>query len=241
MKKILFALCTLFVFIFAFTSCDSAESTSEGYIQGLYTIDRNFVRPELKDTVYYKVKNIGEHGLQDGDRAYLTLGYEIDNYTGMAEYYIKSVEGIIPVSGLTAAADIDTEIYSSPIIGLRKVLINTEVASAMWLWKNFQNISIDYRSNGAEGDFKLSPVKLEGDTLCFALNAKIEDGDKYITKLLSFDISSAANMLPDEEKDKLVALDSIYTKITTLWYDEYNDTTRIAEPFGGKYKNCFKN
>jgi hypothetical protein len=241
MKKNLFALCALFVFIFATTSCDEATSTSEGYFQGLYTVDRNFLRPEMIDT-FYKVDNIVEFGLKNGDRAYITLAYEYDNYYGPAntKYYIKSVDKIVPVYGLTALSDIDTSDYSYPIFSLEKIFLNNYMSGAMWLWKNFQNVNIGYYSNGTEGDFKLSPVKLSGDTLCFALNAKIENGEKYKTKFLSFDITSAVNILPAEEAEKLVKLDSIYTQISTLWHDEDNDTVKVMYPFGGKYKNCFK-
>lgn len=245
MKKNLFTLCTLLVFIFTFISCDNATSTSGGSTQGIYTVDRNFIRPELIDT-FYKIDNIANFDLKDGDRAYLTVAYEFDNYFGpsSAKYSIKSVEGKLSVDGLTAASEIDKEIYTSPIFAPQEVLINiinNDVAkSASWLWKNYQNISFIYKSNGTEGDFKLSPMGLSGDTLCFALNAKIEEGDKYMTKILSFDISEAPNMLSVEDKDKLVALDYIYTKISTIWYDEENDTTKIMYPFVGKYKNYFK-
>lgn len=245
MKKNLLTLCTLFISIFAFISCDNATSTSGGSTQGIYTVDRNFIYPELIDT-FYKIDNIADFDLKNGDRAYLTLAYEYDNYFGpnFAKYSIKSVESKLSVHGLTAASEIDKEIYSSPIIAPKEVLINMSsngvASAASWLWKNHQNISIIYKSNGTEGDFKLSPVGLSGDTLCFALNAKIEDGDKYMTKLLSFDISETPNMLSVEDKNKLVAFDYIYTKISTIWYDEKNDTTKIMYPFVGKDKNCFK-
>lgn len=147
---------------------------------------------------------------------------------------------MLPVYGLTESSSIDPMVYSSPVTSLEKVLINTEAASAMWLWKNFQNISVGYYSNGSEGDFKLSPVGLSGDTLCFALNAKIEDGDKYVTKILSYDVSSVVNMLPAEDAEKLSNLDSIYTQISLRWHDTYNDTIKTMYPFGGKYKNYFK-
>lgn len=242
MKKIFFALCVLFVSIIVITSCDKATSTSDGYTQGIYTVDRNFLRPELVDT-FFKVDNVSDFGLKNGDRAYFTVGYDIDNYygAGAAKYYIKSVDALLPVYGLTASSSIDHSVYSSPISSLERVFINTEVASAMWLWKKFQNISVGYYSNGTEGDFKLSPVGLSGDTLCFALNAKIEDGEKFMTKILSYDVSSVTNMLPAEEIKKLSSLDSIYTQISLRWYDSNNDTIKTMYPFGGKYKNYLKN
>ena len=236
MKKIFFALCTLSAFIFIMVSCDNVTSTSEGRIQGLYTISGNFLYPEMADT-FYKVNNISDFELKDGDRAYLTLAYEIDNYYGasMAKYYIKSVENVLPVHGLTDEKNVDTSVYSSPIVGFETL----PKYGAYWLWKKYHNFNVVYYGSGKQGDFKLSPVKLSGDTLCFALNAKIEDGDERMTQLLSFDVSSAVNMLPAEDVEKLVTLDSIYTKITTRWYDTNNDTVKIMYPWAGKYKNCF--
>ena len=241
MKKNIFALCALFVFIFTIISCDNATSTSSGYFSGLYTVERNFLYPESIDT-FYKVENIADFGLKDGDRAYLEVAYEIDNYYGpaMAKYRIQSVISVLPVYNLTATSNVDPLVYSSPISGLEEVLVNTYMADAMWLWKKYQNVSVGYYSNGTEGDFKLSPVKLSGDTLCFALNAKIEDGEQYMTKILSFDISSAVNMLPDEDAKKFVKLDSIYTKITILRQNKVNDNITTMSPYGGKYKNYFK-
>ena len=241
MKKTLFALCILFASIFTITSCDPATSTSEGSVQGIYTVDRNFLRPEMNDTAYFSVKNIKEHGLKDGDRAYITLGYEIDNYFGpsSAVYYIKSVEAIIPVYGLTAKEEIDATVYSAPVTGLQEILINSDgLLSAMWLFKKYQNINIVYKSNGTEGNFKLSPAGLSGDTVCFTLNAKIEQGNKRMGKLLSFDVSSVASMLTAEEAKKLATFDSIYTKIAIPC--DINGTIETKYPFGGKYKNNLK-
>ena len=75
--------------------------------------------------------------------------------------------------------------------------------------------------------------------LCFALNARIEDGNKTTTELLSFDISSAVDILPADDVNKLTELDSIYTKITLRWYDAKNNAVKIMSPAAGKYKNCF--
>ena len=240
MKKNIFIFCMLAITT-AIISCDNATSTSDGYTQGLYTVDRNFLYPELVDT-FFKVDNVSDFGLKTGDRTYLTRAYEVDNYYGMsmAKYHIKSVEEVLPVYGLTAIDDIDATKYTSPISEISLILLNNYSAKAMWLWKKYQNINVGYYSNGKEGDFKLSPIKLSGDTLCFALNAKIESGDKFMSQLLSFDISSATNILPAEDAKKLAQLDSIHTKISILWHDEITDSIKTMYPFGGKYKNYFK-
>ena len=238
MKKNLFVLffAGILFFSFAMTACDDATSASNGYSQGIYTVDRYFLYPEMLDT-FLRVDNISDFDLKDGDRAYLTLAYEYDNYLGAskARYYIKSVEAVLPVSGLTAAGDVDESIYSSSILGWNPLA----KYGGMWFWKKYQNLSVVYYSNGNEGDFKLSPVKLSGDTLCFDLNAKIEDGDKVVSSILMFDVSSAANMLPAEDAEKLVELDSIYMQVALRWRPEGVDTVRVMYPTMGKYKNCF--
>lgn len=236
MKKNIFVFCTFLLSIFAMVSCDDANSVSEGYVQGLYTVDRNFLRPEMVDT-FYKVDNMADFDLENGDRVYLTLAYEVDNYYGasMAKYYIKSVEGKIPVSGLTAAGDVDEALYSSAILGFRE----KPKYGGFWFWNKYQNINVVYYGNGTEGDFKLSPLGMSGDTLCFALNAKIEDGDEYMEQLLSFDVASVVESLPAEDATRLSQLDSISTKITLRWYDERNDTVKVMSPAAGKYKNPF--
>lgn len=236
MKKNIFVFCTFLLSIFAVVSCDNATSVSEGYLQGLYTVDRNFLRPEMVDT-FYKVDNVADFGLVDGDRAYITLAYEIDNYFGpsMAKYRIKSVEGKIPVSGLTAAGDVDASEYSSAILGFRE----KPMYGWVWLWNKYQNVSVTYYSNGSLGDFKLTPAGLSGDTLCFALNAKIEAGDEYVEQLMSFDVSSYVDILSADDAAKLIALDSLNTKLTFRWYDERNDTVKVRSIVSGKFKNCF--
>ena len=240
MKKNLLFFCTLFFSIIAMVSCDHVTSGSKGTMQGLFTVDRNFLYPEMIDT-FYKAENVADFDLKTGDRVYLTLSYEYDNYYGplMAKYRVKSVDGKATTNVLTAAQEVDEAIYSSSIASLLPVLVDGEYNSAMWMWKNYQNICVAYYGNGTPGDFKLSPVGMSGDTLCFALNARIEDGNKTTTELLSFDISSAVDILPADDVNKLTELDSIYTKITLRWYDAKNNAVKIMSPAAGKYKNCF--
>jgi hypothetical protein len=240
MKKNLLLFCTLFLSIIAMVSCDHVTSGSKGTMQGLFTVDRNFLYPEMIDT-FYKAENVADFDLKTGDRVYLTLSYEYDNYYGplMAKYRVKSVEAKATTGVLTAAQDVDEAVYSSPIASLQPVLIDGEYSTAMWMWKDYQNICVGYYSNGTQGDFKLSPVKLSGDTICYALNAKIEDGNKYTKELLSFDISSLVNMLPAADVEKLQQLDSVCTKITLRWYNSKKDVVEIANLTAGKYKNGF--
>ncbi len=240
MKKNLLLFCTLFFSIIAMISCDNVTSESKGTMQGLFTVDRHFLYPEMVDT-FYKAENVEDFGLKTGDRVYLTLSYEYDNYYGpaMAKYRVKSVEGKATTGVLTDAQNVDASLYSSSIASLQRVLVCGKYSSDMWIWKNYQNICVGYYSNGTQGDFKLSPVGLAGDTLCYALNARIEEGNKATTEILSFDVSSAVDMLPASDAKKLSELDSISTRITFRWYDSKNDTVRVVSSTAGKFKNCF--
>ena len=243
MKKNIFVFSALLAFVAALVSCDHATSgITKGEVSGIYTVDRNFLYPELVDT-FIRVNNIADFDLKTGDRAYVTVAYEYDNYYGqsLTEYNIKSVDEKITVNGLTALSDVDTDIYSSPI-GWEPIIvsINPELVSAMWLWKNYKNLRVKYYGNGTKGDFKLSPVGLSGDTLCFALNARVEDGDEYMNEILSFDLSSVKDLLSAEDASKLASLDSISTKITLRWFYNRPDEIKVMSFAVGKYENYFK-
>ena len=235
MKKNFILLLSL-VFGFMFVACDKATSTSDGKIEGIFTLSGNFLYPECVDT-FYRVDNLSEFDIKNGDRALMTLGYEIDNLVGakFARWYIKSVNEILPSAALTPVADVDTAIYSSAIAGVGSY----PKYGAYWMWNNVQNIYIGYYSNGQPGDFKLSPVKVSGDTLCFVLNSKIIAGEEPMAKLLSYDVTTAASMLSADDAAKLASLDSICTKITTKV--DLISEDKVEELFigGGKYKNPF--
>ena len=235
MKKNFILLLSL-VLGFVFVACDKATSTSDGRIEGIFTVSGNILYPECVDT-FYRVDNMSEFDIKNGDRALMTLGYEIDNLVGakFARWYIKSVNEVLPSAVLTPVADVDTDIYSSAIAGVG----NFPKYGAYWMWRNIQNMYIGYYSDGSQGDFKLSPVKMSGDTLCFVLNSKIIAGDKPMAKLLSFDVSAAASMLSADDAEKLSSLDSICTKITTKVDIVSEDKVKELFIGGGKYKNPF--
>jgi hypothetical protein len=235
MKKNFILLLSL-VLGFVFVACDKATSTSDGRIEGIFTVSGNILYPECVDT-FYRVDNMSEFDIKNGDRALMTLGYEIDNLVGakFARWYIKSINEILPSVALTPLADVDANIYSSAIAGVG----GYPKYGAYWMWRNVQNIHIGYYSDGRPGAFKLSPVKMSGDTLCFVLNSKIIAGDKPMAKLLSFDVSAAASMLSADDAEKLSSLDSICTKITTKVDIVSEDKVKELFIGGGKYKNPF--
>lgn len=236
MKKVVI-FCAVALSLFFSVSCDESNSTQDGYIQGIYTIDRNFVYPEMQDT-FYKVNNLADFDLKTGDRAILSVGYKIDNVVGArhAEWYIKDVIEKIEVSKLTSWENVDTTLYSSAIISPLDYFYGK-----YWMWNKYQNIYLGYYSDGSDGDFLMSPIGLSGDTLCLKLSSKIVNGNTPKTRLLSFDLSSVCSMLSDEDSLKLISLDSIYTEITTKVDLLYYDSLVIKDMYfpGGKYKNNF--
>ena len=235
MKKNFVLLLSL-VLGFMFSACDKATSTSDGRIEGIFTVSGNFVYPECVDT-FYRVDNMSEFDLKNGDRALMALGYEIDNLVGakFARWYIKSVNEILPAAALTPVDAVDTSIYSSAIAGVGSY----PKYGAYWMWGKIQNMYIGYYSDGQQGDFKLSPVKMSGDTLCFVLNSRIVAGDTPMAKLLSYDVTTAASMLSADDVEKLTSLDSICTKITTKVDIVSEDKVKELFIGGGKYKNPF--
>ncbi len=235
MKKNLVFLLSL-VLGFMFVACDKATSTTDGRVEGIFTVSGNFLHPECVDT-FYRVDNMAEFDIKNGDRALITLGYEIDNLVGakFARWYIKSVDQILPAAALKPLADVDAAIYSSAIAGVG----NYPKYGAYWVWNNIQNIYVGYYSDGQRGEFMLSPVKMSGDTLCLVLNSKIAAGEKPMAELLSFDLSSAASMLSAADAEKLASLDSICTKITTKVDIVSEDKVKELSIGGGKYKKGF--
>ena len=243
MKKnfVILASCLLAIFATTFvTSCDKAHSTSKGYTQGIFTVDRNFLRPENSDTFYtVKKDEVASFGLKDGDRAIITLGYDIDNTIGAigARWFIKSVEEKIPAYALSADADVDKEAFSSAIAGVGPM----PLYGSHWMWKGLQNIYVGYYSNGSFGNFKMTPAGMSGDTICFNLYSQIPAGDEPVKQLLTFDIKSVASMLSEDDAARLNKLDSVYTKITTQveFFNNTGSTIKKASISGGKYKRTF--
>lgn len=78
------------------------------------------------------------------------------------------------------------------------------------------------------------------DTLCLTLLAKIEDGEKPASQLLSFDLASALSLMSVSEQGLLAGKDTLRTKVMMRYYDAPADTVYTAEIFGGKCVNPFR-
>ncbi len=248
-KSIVFLFSAFVALFFVSISCDDANSTSDGTIQGIFTVNRNFLYPEMQDS-FYRVDpgDISAFDLNEGDRAFMTLQYEIDNTMGsaFAKWSLKSVEEKLSVSALTAIADVDTVEFSSPVVGLSEMLVATPspvvqsdlVIAADWYWNKKQNFNLFFYGNGSVGDFQFSPMGVSKDTLCFALNSKIAKGDEPTIQLVTFDLSNVRTMLSAKDAGLLAELDSFCINVTTKVLDPDKNVVKILTFSNGKkYKN----
>lgn len=238
MKKIISFVTSLSLF-FCLLSCDNATHTSDGYIEGIFTVDFNgkgwLLQPELADTSYY-VSSIAGFDLQDGDRGVMRLNYKYDYVYGAstATWNVENVIDIIPEHTLTPRADVDTVAYSSAIAGIDYYY----AYSPVWLWNKKQNINVMYQ--GSDASFVMSPIGFEGKRLQLELRANVEEGEKYNTQLLTYDMSNLSSLLGDEDKKLLQSLDTLHTDIYVKYYDYENNFVNEGKINGGSCVNPFK-
>lgn len=241
MKKIIGIFATVAFMAFAIVSCEDPENTTDGYIEGLFTIHGHHVIPETSDTMYY-VNNMNEFGLKTGERGIMRIKYEYDSFMGplTAKWEIGKVYSLIPTRTLTAASEIDEAEMDSYFADVYNFVAYNNYGYA-WVWKNIQNINVIYYTDGSkEPDFRMSADGFANDTLKLHLWAgNITDGDNKIGELLSFDISNAASMLDEAERSQLVLPDTIYTTITADFGVDKNEIER-ATIYTGKCANPYK-
>lgn len=237
MKKVFLSLLAFSAMMLSFVSCDDANNTTEYFFDGIYSVRGQMIFPELEDT-FYVVDNIEEHGLVNGDRAVMRVNCFVDNVIGAhkAKWSIETVYDVIPTLDVDAAADVNADVYSSPLVGLTPY--NTY--GAAWLWNGIQNINVVYYSDGSEPQFKMVTDGFVNDTLRLSLYAKINDGETAMPQLLSFDISTALQLLDSNQLQALQTVDTLCTKVDMLYYDAKADVVETVEIIGGKTVNPFR-
>lgn len=237
MKRFFYSLMAMFVMAYAVVSCDEANNTTEGYFEGIFTVEGKAVIPEMQDT-FYNVKNSASFGLKDGDRAMMRVKYFIDNVYGpqMAEWSIDRVYGRIKTRELTPAALIDSAAFTSPLSDIRMYI----PYGSQWVWNGLQNINVVSYTNGIEPEYRMTVDGFANDTLALTLFAKVDDGDIEKTTLLSYEIAAALPMLSNVEQQAAKVPDTIYTRISTLYYYAAADTVQRVTVYGGKCANPFK-
>lgn len=237
MKKFYYGIIAAFMAICGVVSCDEANNTTEGYIEGIFTLEQKYVIPEMSDTSYF-INNTSDFDLNSGDRALMRIKYFIDNVVGAqrAVWEIDKIYGVIPTRELIKATEIDSTEYSSQIAGI----LNFIPYGAAWAWNGLQNINVVYYTDDSKAQFDMTVTDFANDTLSLFLHAKIADGKKERSELLSYDISKAHLMLPEAKQQEAKKAEKIRTKISMLYYDAQNDSTYVATIIGGECENPFK-
>lgn len=218
----------------AFVSCDDATNTTEGYSEGLYTINGNRVYPELVDTFYIVKETMG---LEDGDRAFMRLNYSMDNGFGSAsiKWEIGTVYEKLAINDIVDTQSVSPDEYSSAITAIYEGYYG-----AAWAWLKYQNLNIIYKSDGSEPEFKMVADNFENDTLYLSMYSKITEGDKTVQKLLCYDLTSALRVLDSDNQVEMLTADTLNTKITMKYYDSEDGTVKEGTIIGGKTVNPFK-
>lgn len=235
MKRFFCGLITFSAMLAGFVSCDNATNTTEGYYEGIFTINGKRVIPELTDTFYIVNETMG---LDDGDRALMRLNYFIDNAygTAAAKWSIGTVYEKNQVDDIVSAQSVSPDEYTSAISGIYEGYYG-----AAWAWLKYQNLNIVYKSDGSEPLFKMVADNFENDTLYLSLHAKITNGDNTNQKLLCYDITSALRWLDSDKQAEMLTADTLNTKIMMKYYDQEEETVKEGTIIGGKAVNPFKN
>lgn len=240
MRKLFYGILATAAMLFTITSCElfgPATNTTEGYIEGIYTIKAKTVIPELSDTFYY-ISNFDDYDLKQGERAFMRVTYNFDTYYGphTATWKIDEVISRIKTEELTAPADIDQEKMSSHINGVNFLFAYEPV----WIWDNKQNINVVYYTKKNVGEFKMSPIGIINDTLHLRLWSNIEKGELGASTLCTFDLSNIDELLSEADRETLSKLDTLHTRITTLYLGARDDAPRLETITGGKCVNPFR-
>ena len=237
MKKLFNSFSLMLMLLFTVAACDDANNTTEYYFDGIYSVRGEMLLPEQEDT-FYVAPNIKSMGLSTGDRALMRVRCFVDNVLGprAAQWSVDRVYSMLPAADVERLSHEDSLQYDSPLAGI------TSFANygSTWVWNAIQNICVVYYGNGTEPDFRMTAPAFVNDTLCLTLLAKIEDGEKPASQLLSFDLASALSLMSVSEQGLLAGKDTLRTKVMMRYYDAPADTVYTAEIFGGKCVNPFR-
>lgn len=249
MKKVFNILLLLVAVVSMAVSCGPGEaySTFEYYYDGIYTVNKHAVRPEFMDT-NIMVSNMDAQELATGDRARLWLHHYYDSrVTAKPVMEIFKVVEVIPTLALTAAENVNTEEFASPLLGLA-TLDNEQIFGiedkAAWIWDNRQNINVYFKGDKRTSEFAMAVRGVVGDSIEFDLYAKT-DGDENATpvsRLLAFDLSDIGNYITAEQQNALAAKEKLWTRIYCKREVKDGDVTTVREVnfLGGTFDNPFK-
>ena len=236
-KKLISVFSAISIITVALISCDDANNTTEGYIEGLYTVWGKTVMPELEDT-FYVTENVGTFGLKSGDRGVMRVKYFVDNVLGpkKAVWEIDEVRGLVETYPLTSATQLDSAEYSSPFVGITPFA----TYGSAWAWNKLQNLYAVYYTDGSDARFAMTPTGFAKDTLSLMLYADINDGETMQAQLLTFDLASALPLLDSKQQQDAMQPDTIVTKMSMLFYDAEVDSVIVSTIIGGRCANPFR-
>lgn len=240
MKKLL-NVALLSSVVLALFSCDPVEPEYryEYYFDNIYTVNKHTVSPEFSDSVI-RINNMDQYPFQTGDRVHMTLRYYFDISTmKMPLYDIAAVTGLIKTLPLSAPGTVDTAEYNAAFNMLHNYEFSDRYVKPVWIWKNRQNINISYFGIEDGASFAMSVRGVNNDCLELDLYGKAERRNAVTTcKLLTFDLSNAAEFLSEEQKKSVAGLDSLRTRI--YLNREVDGEVKEVEIIGGKFANPVK-
>lgn len=189
------------------------ENTVTYNLEALCTVNKSRIEPEFSDSTYLFAKNVGQFGLETGDRAFLKMTCTYNLYSETEPLWtILDVVEKVPVYPLSA--DIDTDSYKTPLITLEPIAFFNQFTALTWVWNKKQNISIVYKGVEEGASYAMTVRGVNDGCVEFDLFVAAKEGTAEVKKLLTFDISNIADFLNDEQKALLPAdVDSIKTKI----------------------------
>ena len=215
-------------------SCGPAEfENSVTYeLEALCTVNKSRIEPEFSDSTFLFAKNVDQFGLKTGDRAFMSLTCTYNLYSQETPLWtILDVKKKVPVYPLSA--DIDTALYTTPVIALDPVDFFNEFTALTWVWNKKQNISIVYKGVEEDASYAMTVRGVRDGYVELDLFVNAKEGTADVKTLLTFDISNIADFLRDSEK---ASLPSNLDEIKTIIYMKRMNNGRLEDwPINGDY------
>ena len=233
MKK-LYSMIAVLVAVVLVWSCGPAEfENSVTYeLEALCTVNKSRIEPEFSDSTFLFAKNVDQFGLKTGDRAFMSLTCTYNLYSQETPLWtILDVKKKVPVYPLSA--DIDTALYTTPVIALDPVDFFNEFTALTWVWNKKQNISIVYKGVEEDASYAMTVRGVRDGYVELDLFVNAKEGTADVKTLLTFDISNIADFLRDSEK---ASLPSNLDEIKTIIYMKRMNNGRLEDwPINGDY------
>lgn len=251
-----------------FAACDNPEAymVHTGTFASVFDVKDGKIHPALSKDAY-RVNNLSEMGVKNGDRAYMLVDYVYDVYAMPApDMDIKEVYAKVATRNVSKREDIDKREYNSLLLGPAPVYLHTmdgqvtdETSEFIWTDGVTQCVSVRY-PKGYAGNFEMALDSIHGNALCFRLYSKLwsVDGEvidpnafpyeynpAQMCKILSFDMN-LKDVLTAEEKEKIREFEYLTTGVSYVYESGdikgYKEVDGLYVPKGVAYTlDVFKN